>query len=93
MTQAELDAILAQHKLCLDGDFMRESLPMVIASLNIAYESFVVAFYADGYTAKFHYTRAIRDLHKAAAVLGFDLVPRQPAPAPVAVEAQPEAVL
>jgi hypothetical protein len=71
-----------------DNEFRRDSLSMVIAHLRSAHESAVVAFYADGFTSKYHYTRAFRDLRSAANALGFDLVPRPADPVQPAATAE-----
>jgi len=62
--------------------------------LRSAYEHMMIAYYSsDNNATDWHFKTALDLFCAAAEVLGFDLVPRQPAPAPVAVEAQPEAVL
>lgn len=62
--------------------------------LQRAYQEMLITYHStSGFTAAWHFDEALKSFGDAAHALGFDLVPRQPAPAPVAVEAQPEAVL
>jgi hypothetical protein len=62
--------------------------------LRLAYEQMLITYHStSGFTAAWHFDEALKSFGDAAHALGFDLVPRQPASAPMATEAEPEAVL
>jgi len=57
--------------------------------LRAAADGMTVAFYAEGYTATYHFNGAIAQLRDAAAALGYRLtpLPSAPEPAPATAEA------